>query len=365
MKILSLLEAQQALRNKKIVALPTETVYGLAGSALHEESIHKIYRIKKRSFANPLICHLGRCEDVEKFAYVNHIARKLFVLWPDSFTLILPSRKNLPASLNQGGDFLAFRIPSHPICLKILQALRFPVAMPSANLSERESPTNLAMIASQIGRDIEGAVWGTCRRGIESTIIKVQQNSLEVLRLGAYPIQKIKELGFPVAIRNSFVDNKKIQSIMPGHAAKHYAPKIPLLLLTDNKKILERFTEIKQSLLKDGKQPSFNLKDFFHNHPQLGKRIGYLSFIDRHEQDKIQRIFDEHELAPLRIQQILYLSKQKDYVAAMRKLYSSFFRLEKKKCTILLIRTFEEHELAAILNDRLIRAATWCLAVNL
>ena len=234
-------EATQALKDGHVVAIPTETVYGLAANATLARTLRKIYEIKNRPLQNPLICHCRDTEEISQYAFLSPLAHKLFPLWPGPLTLVLPSKRLLPKEVNNGSDWLAFRIPNHPLSLRILQALPFPLAMPSANLSGRESPTSVGMVRDQLADRIYGAVAGHCQAGIESTIVQVLPDHVRLLRLGALPLEKIQQSIGTAKIETQHNGQSgknpapsSQQLVAPGSRYKHYAPKAPLLLLSDS-----------------------------------------------------------------------------------------------------------------------------------
>jgi len=167
-------KAIELLNKEDVVAIPTETVYGLAGNIYSEKAIRKIFEVKQRPLFNPLIVHISSIDQLEKVAREFPVkAQKLAeAFWPGSLTLILPKRSNIPEIVTGGKDTVGVRIPNHPVTLSLLKQISFPLAAPSANPFNRISPTSSdhvkAYFENTLPMVLEG---GECKNGIESTII--------------------------------------------------------------------------------------------------------------------------------------------------------------------------------------------------
>lgn len=216
--------AAHLLRQGQIVALPTETVYGLACDARNPEAVARVYAAKGRPAHNPLIVHLADPEDVARYATPP---KALADLWPGPLTLVLPLRPDagLAPSVTAGGASVAIRVPAHPVMRAVLQAFDGPLAAPSANPSGRISPTTadhvLDGLSGRIAAVIDG---GPCAAGIESTIVDMRDTP-RLLRQGAIPIEVIEaHLGHPLA---EACDGP---IVAPGQLTSHYAPKGSLRL---------------------------------------------------------------------------------------------------------------------------------------
>ena len=218
----------------KLVAFPTETVYGIGADALNEKAVKRIYEVKKRNQANPLICHLHSAEAVFRFGTKSDLAEKLSRYWPGPLTLILPHEGRIPDCATAGSPLCAFRVPDHPDALKLLSLVNRPVAAPSANLSGRRSPVTAEMVQEQLGESIDGILdGGRCRVGIESTVILIQGNELEILRHGSITEEFLRSEGFAISPSrdNSGKSVSNLQS--PGLERVHYRPSVPLIWLDD------------------------------------------------------------------------------------------------------------------------------------
>lgn len=220
-----------------LVAIPTETVYGLAADASNGLAVAGIYTAKGRPVFNPLIIHVADPRAVPALAVVTPLAEKLMAaFWPGPMTLILASRPSSvvdPLAL-AGLDTIAIRIPSHPVALAILRAARVPVAAPSANRSGRVSPTTAQHVADDFGDVVPMIVdAGPTELGVESTIIDARGEIPVILRPGAITradIERVTGLTPEVASKIVAVENGDTKPDAPGQLASHYAPRAAVRL---------------------------------------------------------------------------------------------------------------------------------------
>lgn len=221
--------AKEFLIKGELVAIPTETVYGLAGNALNENAVLSIFEVKNRPAFDPLIIHT---DSIEKVAtYVSDFpekARKLAEkFWPGPLTLLLPKKQIVPDLVTSGLDTVAVRIPKHPLLLELLSQLPFPLAAPSANPFGYISPTKAAHVDQQLGDKIPYILdGGECEVGIESTILGFERDEVIVYRLGGLDINEIESLIGAVVLMPHSSSNPKA----PGMLKSHYAPRKPLHL---------------------------------------------------------------------------------------------------------------------------------------
>jgi L-threonylcarbamoyladenylate synthase len=225
----SMADAANRVIAGECVAIPTETVYGLAADATQGEAVARIYAAKGRPSFNPLIVHVPNLEAAKLIATFSGPAEKLATaFWPGPMTLILPARKDSPiASLVTAGlDTIAIRVPSHPAMQALLRASGKPLAAPSANASGRISPSRAEHVLNSLGGKIGLIIdAGPTSHGLESTIVAVTDSAIHVLRPGPIDVDKIEAMtGVSVSVR----DAKKIDA--PGQLASHYAPSKPLRL---------------------------------------------------------------------------------------------------------------------------------------
>ncbi len=221
--------AIEYLKGGELVALPTETVYGLAASADNETAVKKIFEAKGRPAINPLICHIAGVEMAQNFAEFDDISLELAErFWPGPLTMVLPSKvSQIAPSVTAELPTIALRSPNHRHFLDIINGVNGPIAAPSANKSGKMSPTR----AEHVKRDFDDEIAmilddGPTRLGLESTVITVENRQVILLRHGAIPAEKIAEvIGYaPIA------ETKSMSPRSPGQLLKHYAPKTRIVL---------------------------------------------------------------------------------------------------------------------------------------
>jgi L-threonylcarbamoyladenylate synthase len=216
------------LRAGGIVAIPTETVYGLAADASNSEAVLAIYETKGRPRFNPLIVHCADLAMAETLAEFPPLAQKLATLWPGPLTLVLPRRQGAPLSdlVTAGLDTIGIRIPDHKLALEVIALTGRPLAAPSANPSGRLSPTTAAQVIAGFGGTVPVLDGGPCTAGVESTIVKVEGDRAVQLRAGALSRAEIEAvIGQELA---SAEPDSAIQA--PGMMTSHYAPMARLRL---------------------------------------------------------------------------------------------------------------------------------------
>ncbi len=221
--------AVELLRVGEVVALPTETVYGLAANALDAKAVARIYEVKGRPAHNPVIVHVASVEMAKRcVAEWPTVADKLAkAFWPGPLTMVLPRAKNIPDIVTAGGETVGVRWPSHPFIQEVIRACDFPLAAPSANLSNQISPTNAEHVAKQlkIPLIVDG---GQAQVGIESTVIDLTANPPRLLRPGMIHEQALMSVTGHLAVGHH---NASEILKSPGQLTKHYAPKGKLIVL--------------------------------------------------------------------------------------------------------------------------------------
>jgi len=224
--------AAELLRAGEVVALPTETVYGLAANALDETAVAKIFQIKGRPANNPIIVHVTGNE-MAKSCVKNwpELAGKLSkAFWPGPLTLVLPRAKEIPDVVTAGGETVGIRWPSHPFIQAVIRECNFPLAAPSANLSSRVSPTNAEHVRNQLGGKIPLIVdGGQSQVGIESTVLDLTVSPPCVLRPGMIHAESLAAVIGDIQHPTSNIQHRNLKS--PGLLAKHYLPKAKLVVL--------------------------------------------------------------------------------------------------------------------------------------
>lgn len=307
--------AVELLREGEIVALPTETVYGLAADALNPIAVAKIFEAKERPRFDPLIVHLPDREWLEKVVDLPAQDRQLISkladkFWPGPFTMVLPKREIVPEIVTAGLDTVAVRISAHPVFSEIIRGVGKPIAAPSANRFGRISPTTaqhvLDDLKDQIPLIIDG---GPTAHGIESTIVAICDGKIHILRRGPITEDKLSEFGN--------IDNvaspKKISA--PGQLPTHYAPKTPLRLIEDAN--------------------SFS--------PGENQRVGLLGW---------NLVETEKKFAAVR-----YLSEHQDLREAAANLFRYLRELDAPYVDLIVAEQVPDRGLGAAIMDRLRRAA--------
>ena len=222
-------DAKIRLKAGQVVAIPTETVYGLAARADSNQAVHQVFALKGRPSNNPMIVHIGNSEDC--FQYITHRSGHLEAIaeafWPGPLTMVLPVHKDRIAPIVRANlDTCAFRMPSHPLTLELLQQT-MPLVAPSANLSGSPSATKPEHVEHDFGNDFPVLDGGSCLHGLESTIIAFTDGGWQIARLGAISQEELaKVLGYVPKL----AELNKDKPICPGQLYKHYAPKARLFL---------------------------------------------------------------------------------------------------------------------------------------
>lgn len=307
-------KAIDILNNEEVVAIPTETVYGLAGNIYADKAIRKIFALKQRPLFNPLIVHIHSMEQLNEI--VSHIPMKAKLLadafWPGSLTLILKKKPNIPDLVTAGKDSVAVRIPNHPVTLELLKKLSFPLAAPSANPFGCISPTNSSHVKNyfkeKLSMVLEG---GDCENGIESTIIGFENEEPVVYRLGSIALEDIVNVIGEVKIKNKMETTPEA----PGMLSRHYAPETNTYLVTD-------------------------VEGFIAGQPDM--KIGVLLFDKEIDSPKVE------------YQEILSING--DLKEAASKLYASLHKLDTLNLDIIVAERFPDLGLGKSINDRLERA---------
>lgn len=231
--------ACEFFKKGETVALPSETVYGLAANAFDAKAVARIFEAKERPLSDPLIVHIADPESLSQVAvgglpdFLKKLTRSF---WPGPLTLVLPRHPDLPDLVTAGQETVAVRCPAHPVFRRVLRACRFPLAAPSANRFGRISPTR----ATDVFAELQGRIplildGGACERGLESTIVlpiqvggDAKKFALQILRPGPVTAEELADFA-PI-----FIPEKTTAApVTPGSLASHYAPRTPLHLLSE------------------------------------------------------------------------------------------------------------------------------------
>lgn len=246
-------QASEAIKQGKLVLFPTETVYGIGANALDENAVKKIYEAKGRASDNPLIAHISNLEMLKKLVKeVGDIEKKLIdAFWPGPLTIILNKTEIVPKIITAGLETVAIRMPSNEIARKLIEYSETPIAAPSANISGKPSGTLVEDILQELDGKVEYIIdGGKVDIGVESTVVRVIENKVHILRPGKITKEEIEKLGLEVEIEKQilgkYVEGEKVLS--PGIKYKHYSPdtKCVLVYSRDNQKMVDKINEIAQ-----------------------------------------------------------------------------------------------------------------------
>jgi L-threonylcarbamoyladenylate synthase len=240
-------KAKVLLQEGKLVAIPTETVYGLAANALNVSAVSRIFEVKKRPYFDPLIVHI---RDIGAATlYAENVPAAAVALaekfWPGPLTLLVKKKLIVPDLTTSGLDTVALRCPDHPLTTELLRQLDFPLAAPSANPFGYVSPTKASHVSEQLGSEIDYILdGGDCEVGIESTIVGFENNSPVVFRIGGLSIEMIEDVVGPTVVRDHSTSDPKA----PGQLKSHYAPHVRVVI-GDLEQLLQQFNPHSTGLL--------------------------------------------------------------------------------------------------------------------
>jgi len=269
------------LREGRLIVMPTETVYGLAGDACSDEAVAQIFALKGRPSFNPLIVHVRDVSVAAAYVQWNDLAARLAgAFWPGPLTLVLPRQEHCPISYlaSAGGDTLAIRVPAHPVAQAVLEAFGGGIAAPSANRSGKISPTMVAHVQFEFpDRDLLILEGGACDVGIESTVVDCASgDGAVILRPGSITQEMITAQGIDVCEAAAHSGDFK----SPGMLASHYAPNLAVRLNVDQ-------VQPDEALLAFGDSPvagaakTLNLSESYDLVQAAGRLFAYLRELDQ------------------------------------------------------------------------------------
>ena len=306
MNLANIKKAKKILDNNECVAIPTETVYGLAGNAYSNKACKKIFKLKKRPKNNPLIVHYHNLQNLKKDCILNNNFIKLYKKFcpgPITFVLYLKKDSKISRFVNNNKKTLAVRFPKHPISRMLLKKLDYPLAAPSANLSSKVSAVNSSDVKDDFGKKIKFILeGGKSSIGLESTIIDLR-NKPKILRLGGLETSLIQK----VLNKKVLIKNNPLKISSPGQLKLHYSPGIPIRL--NVKKIKKGEACLLISKKKNSKSNYY------------------------------------------------FLSKNGNLKEAARNLYSVLRKIKKNKHKSIVVKKIPNKGLGKTINDRLIRAS--------
>ncbi|WP_339756268.1 L-threonylcarbamoyladenylate synthase [Algoriphagus aquimarinus] len=309
--------AKGVLDAGELVAIPTETVYGLAGNALNPAAVASIFETKNRPSFDPLIIHVPSLVAAEN--YVTDIPSPLRKLaehfWPGPLTLLLPRKSNIPDIVTSGLDRVAVRVPDHSLSLDLLAQLDYPLAAPSANPFGYISPTSPKHVNAQLGDKISYILdGGNCKVGLESTIVGMEEDEIVVYRLGGLDISEIESIVGKVTVKSHSSSNPQA----PGLLESHYAPTKPFIL------------------------------------GNLNEMVAY--YQEREVDFAVLSLSQSFPAVPVGNQ--IALSPQADLKDAATHLFAAMRTLDESNATVILAELMPENGLGKAINDRLKRAST-------
>lgn len=236
---IAIAEAATALRQGRLVAFPTETVYGLGANALDERAVRAIFTAKGRPSFNPLIAHVAEAEAARQCAAVWPVAAEHLAaaFWPGPLTLVLPKRPHIPDVVSAGLATVALRVPAHPVARALLRAAAVPVAAPSANRSTEVSPTTAGHVLKGLGESVHLILdAGPTSVGIESTVVDLSGGRPALLRPGTISQAELEAVVGPVLlpVRNAMGETAPRPS--PGMLERHYAPRATVHLFAPERR---------------------------------------------------------------------------------------------------------------------------------
>ncbi len=313
-------KAVDELNRGNVVAVPTETVYGLAGNAFDVTAVAKIFEVKRRPSFDPLIVHIASYDCLDSVVRrIPEPARILAqALWPGPLTLVLPKADEIPELVTSGLSTVAVRVPDHPLTAKLLATLSFPLACPSANPFGYISPTSAQHVADQLGEAINYILdGGSCKVGIESTIVGFEDGQAVIYRPGGVPVESIEHL-----IGKTSMKSMSDSPLAPGMLKSHYSPSKSL--------ILGNISEL--------------LDQYGH------EQVGVLSF---------SRYFEQLDHG-YQIQ----LSPTGNLTEAAQNLFASLRKLDSMNIRYIFAETVPEQGLGIAINNRLKRAAGGNAQIN-
>lgn len=244
-------DAAKVIQNGGLVLFPTETVYGIGANGLDENAVRKIFEAKGRAQDNPLILHISSTDMLDKIATgITEIEYKLMdAFWPGPFTIVLNKQEIVPSVVTGGLNTVAVRMPANIIANKLIQYAGVPIAAPSANISGKPSGTCLEDIYSELADKMDYIIdGGKCEVGLESTVVKVENGQVKILRPGKITKEQIEEIINNVEYDKHIFEDLKPDDVVlsPGMKYKHYAPETKCVLVysKENEKMITKINEL-------------------------------------------------------------------------------------------------------------------------
>ncbi len=319
----SLCRAGEILRQGGLVVFPTETVYGLGANALDADAAKKIYAAKGRPSDNPLIVHIASPNEAEKYAYTSEeFFRLARAFMPGPLTVIMPKRDCIPLSVTGGLSSVGIRCPENGIARRLIKAAGVPVAAPSANISGKPSPTRADHVKTDLENKVDMIIdGGECTFGLESTIVKIEDGKITLLRPGAITLDMLSALFDNIEVASAVTDKLEegARPLSPGMKYRHYAPTSPLYLLSGSDE----------------------------------RRLAYCSAADS---DTLLLLFDE-EAKDFPTHKIITIGKKSDEISQAKRLFAALREADRCNCKKILAPLPKKSGISLALYNRMIRAA--------
>lgn len=326
-------KAAELLVNGRLVAFPTETVYGLGANAFDPDAVEKIFKAKNRPYSDPLIVHINQIKQIHHVA--KNIPEMAWLLaenfWPGPLTFILERSSKVSSKVSEGLNTVAVRMPSHRIPQHLIARSGVPIAAPSANLFTRPSPTT----AEHVYADLKGRIdlildGGPCVIGLESTVLDLTQAEPVILRPGGCSLESLKTVVPNVKIKPGFqkLDKNKTPSISPGMLTKHYSPNAKVLLFSgDQISTINRMVSVARQLIS--------------NDINVGVMVS----------DENKHDFDEVNV------KLQLLGSHHDLEQISHNLFAGMRALEESGVDVILVMDYAREGLGLAISDRLLRAS--------
>ncbi len=317
-------QAAAILRRGGLVAMPTETVYGLGADALNGQAVAGIFKAKERPMDNPLIVHVADVQTVKKLtsAFPEKAQMLADAFWPGPLTMVLPKSGIVPDQVSAGLDTVGVRFPSHPVAQALITLAKTPIAAPSANLSGSPSPTT----AQHVYQDLYGRIdavldGGACTVGVESTVLSLAQDPPRLLRPGGVTLEQMEavigNIDVDAAVLHRLARGQKAAS--PGMKYRHYAPKAKVLLIkADDQK--------------------------------------YIDYVNAHAQAYAAALCYEEDIPRLSVK-AYPLGKKNDSQAQAKRLFAQLRKIDEDGITVVYARCPVTQGMGMAVYNRLIRAA--------
>jgi L-threonylcarbamoyladenylate synthase len=322
--------AAQVIREGRLVAFPTETVYGLGADACNLEAVQRIFDAKDRPASDPVIVHIATPEQLVSVAVnVPLLAWELAQrFWPGPLTLVLRRHQAVAANVAQGRGTVAVRVPNHPVALALLNASRTPIAAPSANLFARPSPTTAQHVLDDLGGKIDLVLdGGPTGIGLESTVVDLTAETPALLRPGGTPVEALRQVMPELVLRSRYLQTSEAGA-SPGMFLKHYSPAATLMLFTGPPvRAIARMKDMAARLLRQN------------------QHVGLLLT------DEDARQFDDPRF------EIVRLGVEDDLEQIGHNLFAGMRELEQRGVSTILVRDVAREGLGLAIWDRLFRAA--------